>query len=187
MRNKENEYDHLIEKVYDHFDRLVEMLMYRGLSMDDALDLTQEVLIKASRKIKQLRDPDKLEAWINKIANRDATRAIKKLAAERERTVSYIIDEKTGEEVDIYETLPHKDNVEDVVCSDESEKELRKLIRSVGKDKSDIFIKHNLEGYGLNEIATARNENQNTIRSTHVRTRKKLQAVVGEAMREEEL
>ena len=77
--------------------------------------------------------------------------------------------------------------MEDVVCSDESEKELRKLIRSVGKEKGDIFIKHNLEGYGLNEIAAARNENQNTIRSTHVRTRKKLQAVVGEAMREEEL
>jgi len=40
MRNKGNEYDHLIERVYEHFDRLVEMLMYRGLSMDDALDVT---------------------------------------------------------------------------------------------------------------------------------------------------
>lgn len=187
MRNNENDYDHLIERVYEQYDQLVEMLMYRGLSMDDAMDVTQEVLIKACRKIRQLRDPAKLEAWLRKIAMRDAARAIKKLDAEKERTVSYIVSEATGEETDIYEVIPHKDNVEDTVCSNESKEKLHELINSVGKDKSDIFIKHNLEGYNLTEIADARGENQSTIRSKHIRTRKKLQRIVGEAIREEEL
>lgn len=187
MRNNENEYDHLIEKAYEQYDHLVEMLMRKGLSMDDAMDVTQEVLLKACRKIRQLRDPDKLKAWVNKIAIRDAARAIKKLDAEKERTVSYIVSETTGEETDIYEVMPHKDTVEDIVCSNESKEKLHELISSVGKDKSDIFIKHNVEGYNLTEIADARGENQSTIRSKHIRARKKLQTIVGEAIREEEL
>lgn len=187
MKNKDNEYDHLIDKIYDQYDPLVEMLVRKGLSMADAQDVTQEVLIKASRKIIQLRDPDKLTAWVRKIADRDANKAIKKLNAEREKTVSYVVDEKTGEETDIYETIPHKDTVEGTVCGKESRNKLYELIKNAGKDESDIFVLHNVGGYSLNEIADAREENRSTIRSKHSRTRKKLQEAVIESIGKGEL
>lgn len=187
MKKKENEYDHLLERIYDQYDPLVEMLVRKGLSMADAQDVTQEVLIKASRKIRQLRDPDKLKAWVRKIAERDANKALKKLNAEREMTTSYVVDEKTGAETDIYETIPHKETVEDVVCSKESKRKLYELIKSTGKDESEIFVLHNVGGYNLTEIADARDENQSTIRSKHSRTRKKLQKAVGEAIGKGEL
>lgn len=187
MKNKDNDYDRLIARVYDQYDDLVEMLMYRGLSMDDAQDVTQDVLMKACRKIRQLREPEKLRAWIRKIAEREASRTFKKLAAKREREVSYIVDEKTEEETDIYEVVADKENVEDIVCSKESEEKLLDLIDSVGKEESDIFILHNVSGYPLTEIAKALDENKSTVRSKHSRTRKKLQRVVGEALGKEEL
>lgn len=184
---KNNDFDHLIERIYDQYDDLVEMLVHRGLSMDDALDVTQEVLIKACNKIIQLRDPDKLRAWVRKIANREASKALKRLAAEREREVSYIANESTGEETDIYEIVPDEETVEDIVCRNEREERLLELIDSVGEEESAVFVLHNYNGYYLREIAGAMEVKESTVRSRHSRTRKKLQKVVGEAIRKGEL
>ena len=187
MKFNDNDYDRLIERVYDQYDGLVAMLMHRGLDMDDAQDVTQEVLIKACRKIKQLRDPNKIGAWIRKIANRDASKKLKELAAERDRQVSYIFNEKTGDETDIYDTVADKETVEDIVCRNESEEKLLELIDSVGEEESAIFVLHNDNGYHLKEIASALEAKETTVRSRHSRVRKKLQKVVGEAIGKGEL
>lgn len=187
MKINDNDYDHLIERVYDQYDDLVEMLVYRGLSMDDAHDVTQDVLIKVCRKIIQLRDPNKLKAWVRKIANREASKVLKKLAAEHEREISYVVNERTGDETDIYETLPDKETVEDIICNNESEEKLLELIGSIGETESAIFVLHNVNGYHLTEIASALEENESTVRSRHSRTRNKLKRVVGEAIGKGEL
>lgn len=187
MNKCDNEYDHLIKKAYAEFDGLVAMLMHKGLDMDDAMDVAQDVLVKACTKIGQLRDPDKLRAWLRRIAIRDAYKMRKKRAAEREREISYIVNESTGEETDIYDTVAAKETVEDIVCKNEREEKLLELIDSMGEEESAIFVKHHVDGYRLTEIASALEKNTSTVRCKHGRTKKKLKKVVGEAIGKGEL
>lgn len=183
MKNEDN--DHLIERIYAYYDDVVVTLRRRGLPMDDAVDIAKEVLIKADRKCMQLRDPDKLRGWIMKIANREATRQLKKLSEKWDREVSSYHDLESGAEIAIYEFLPSQENVEEQICAAEGEKMILNLLDNLNDREQTIFIRHNIEGYMLKEVAEELGVKETTVRSIHSRAIKKLSTMAEKIMREE--
>lgn len=185
MKVLEKEYDHLV-KIYSYFNDVVEYVVCLGLNLDDAQDVAQDVLVKACRKHLQLRDPDKMRAWIMKIAYREGMRYIKKLSKQWKREVSYVEDTKKDEEIDIYEVLPLVKSAEEEACDYEREDRLIDVLNELNDREWLVFVKHNVEGYKLKEIAEDNNINENTVRSIHSRTCKKLAAKLEKRIREEE-
>lgn len=185
MMNRDSEHDHLL-KIYGYFDDVVEYVRCLGLSKDDAYDMAQDVLIKADKKRLQLRDPDKLKAWIMKIAYRDTMRRLKKLSKQWKNEVSYVNDMETGEEFDIYELLPSVKSAEEYACDYETEYLLQDVLKELNDREQTIFVMHNVEGYKLKEIAELLDINESTVRSIHSRTCKKFMAKLEKRIREED-
>jgi len=185
MKKKDNENDRL-QEIYGHFDDVVEYVMCFGMNMADAEDVAQETLKKACMKHLQLRDPDKLRAWIMKIAYRNAMHHLKKLSKQWKHETSYVKDTETGEEIDIYEMLPAVKSAEESLCDYEREDLLLDVLRELSDKEWHVFVRHNVEGYKLKEIAEMLDINESTIRSIHSRVRKKLAGRLEELMGEED-
>ncbi len=185
MKNKDSDHDHLT-KIYGYFDDVVEYVMCLGLNMEDAMDVAQEVLIKACRKHFQLREPNKLRAWIMKIAYRDALRYLKKRSKQWKHEISYIKDIETGEEIDVYDILPATKSAEECACDDEGEARLFDILETLNEKEYVIFVMHNVRGYKLREIAELLDIKESTARSIHSRTRKKLAAKIENLQRKED-
>jgi len=185
MKKKVNEHDRY-QEIYGHFDDIVEYVMCLGMNMDDAEDVAQETLKKACMKHLQLRDPNKLRAWIMKIAYRNAMHQLKKLSKQWKHEASYVKDIETGEEIDIYEVIPAEKSAEECLCDFEREERLLDVLRELSDKEWHVFVKHNVEGYKLKEIAEMLDINESTVRSIHSRVRKKLAGKLEKLIGEED-
>lgn len=178
--------DLLVERIYDQFDMVYEALIFKGMTRDDAHDVTQETLIKAVRKRRQLRDLDKLKPWLLKIADREAKHYLKKQTKRWDREVHTVTNVETGQEIDIFETVEDKETVEKIVCEAERRQKLQELINLLNKKERIIFVRHHFHGYRLKEIAEDLGIKETTVRSIHSRTCKKLPAMAEKLFRKED-
>ena len=161
--------DNLIERVYALHGDVVRKLMRKGVDISEAPDIAVGILLDAVEHIHQLKNPDKLEAWVMAIAENGANRYLRERAKRWEKEISTVSDMETGEEIDIYDILADEMTVEKILRHAENTAMLGELLSCLGEKERIIFLMRNLEGMKFKEIAKTLNLNENTVRSIHSR------------------
>lgn len=182
----EKDYESLKKRIYDEYPAVMDRLAYRGVDAADLEDLASNVMILAMRKRHQLRDADKLAAWLGKITDNEARAYLRRKAKLWEREVSKISNVETGEELDAVDTLAAEYTVEEIVCSIETRDKLVELIDCLNEKERIIFKMHNVDSYKLNEIAKYLGLKESTVRSIHSRTCRKLRQRAEKILRKED-
>lgn len=182
----EKDYESLKKRIYDEYPAVIDRLAHRGVDSVDLEDIASNVMILAMRKRRQLRDADKLAAWLRKITDNEARAYLRRKARLWEREVSVISNMETGEEIDALDMLTAEYTVEEIVCSIEVRDKLMELIDCLNERESIIFNMHNVDGYKLNEIAKYLGLKESTVRSIHSRTCRKLKQRAKKILRKED-
>jgi RNA polymerase sigma-70 factor, ECF subfamily len=160
-------------RLYDaNVDRIYR-LMYRMAGEEHlAKDFTQEVFLRAYRKLDQFRGDSKFSTWLHSIAVSVALNGLRKVDRHRKR--EHALDEVSG-------SLP-------AAPSKRAEPGVRERIQAAVDDLPDIyrtvFLMHDLEGYGHGEIATSLGVAEGTSKARLSRARAKLREALGDAMQE---
>lgn len=182
----EKDYESLKKRIYDEYPAVMDRLARRGVNTDDLEDIASNVMLLAMRKRHQLRDADKLAAWLGKIADNEARMYLRRKAKLWEREGSVISNMETGDEINVADTLAAEYTVEEIVCSIETKDELMELIDCLNEKERIIFKMHNVDSYKLNEIAKYLGLKESTVRSIHSRTCRKLRQRAEKILRKED-
>lgn len=106
---------------------------------DRASDATQDALVAAWRDLSALRDPDKFDAWVNRVLIRSCHREARR---DRQR--------RTVEVRELpLDHLATTDDLPTVFDRDQLERGFRRL----GVDERAIIVLHHVEGFPLTEVA----------------------------------
>jgi RNA polymerase sigma-70 factor (ECF subfamily) len=143
----------------DEFDRRfglarsrLEAICASLVGPSDASDIVHDVYITARTRLGQLRDSDRLEAWLARIAVNECH----ELHRRRRRLSGYpvaVLEAPAGSSSDVA---------------------LRELIERLPPRERTILVLHYGHGYGLDEIASLLDLNYATVRSVIARTRLRL-------------
>jgi RNA polymerase sigma-70 factor (ECF subfamily) len=118
----------------------------------DAEDLVQETYVRASERLDQLRDPDRFEAWLVRIALNEAMSLHRRRRSERHRL----------------RRAPHD------VGAPATDLGLRELVERLDPRERAIVVLHYGYGYRMNEIATLLGLSQINVRTLAHRARRRL-------------
>lgn len=118
--------------------------------IDRAEDALQDALVIAWRDLRDLRDPDRFDAWVHRLLTHVC---IAQARRERRRAANL--------RVLVFEDLAAPDDVLSVADRDQLERGFRRL----APDERAILVLHHYVGYGPSEIAEMLGRPAGTIRS----------------------
>jgi RNA polymerase sigma-70 factor, ECF subfamily len=153
--------------LFEQFERTVYSVILRRLgNKDAALDLQQEVFRHVTRRLPQLREPERFAGWLRQVANRMAINA-----ATRGGPLQCTCLEKI-EEPSVRESLETQ--------MDESERAtlLRIIMQKLKPDDAQCLVLFYLEGWRLKEIAAFLNIPIGTVKRRIHTARKRLRALI---------
>lgn len=182
----ERDYDHLIERIYARYDNVVRRISRRGVDEEDAPDLAVKLMLDAVSALHQLRDPDKLDAWLNTIVDRGVSKYFKEKFTAWEREVSAVMDYEAGEEIDIYEFVADETTVEELIRIAEKTDMICEVLSCLDDKEWNIFIMRNLEEFKFREIAEMLEINENTVKTVNRRSCVKLKKQAEKLFRKED-
>ena len=97
--------------LYDRYARLVRALFHSGGLPDNVVDdLTQECFLRAFRKLRSLREPDKFGSWISGMARRMTRETRRSLVRDRHQSVDPD-DEPISPETDFTEGIQEQEEL----------------------------------------------------------------------------
>ena len=182
----EKDYDHLIERIYDRYDNVVRRIVHKGVDMDEAPDLAIKLMLDAVGALHQLREPDKLDAWLNTIVDRGVSRYFKEQAITWEKEISHVMDYEAGEEIDIYDLLADETDVEELIRIAEKTDMIMDVLNCLADKEWSIFVMRNLDGFKFREISEILDINENTVKTIHRRSCIKLKKQAERLYRKED-
>ncbi len=149
---------------------------YLSKECEDILDLTQDVLVKMSKNIKNLREPKKFKSWLNQIVTnifydhiRSKNRKLQTVPIEKKE------DEMNEKCTNIIE-LPSKcKNPEENTLGGELNELIEKSIHKLPDSFRLAIVLREFQGLTYEEIAAITNTNVGTVKSRIARARNKLQ------------
>ena len=147
-------------------------LKYLGVTSDDILDLTQEILVKISKNLKSLKHNGMYKSWSNQITIRhfyDYLRKKKKFKG-KIKVVCELDSDENKEEIPDYKTNPIKE-----VLSHELDDIIKNSINKLPNQYKIVIIMRELQGLSYEQIAQATKTNVGTVKSRIARAREKLQ------------
>jgi len=130
----------------------------------DARDATQETFIAAWRRIRELRDPDRFEAWLQRIAVNSARMALRARGRRRVREIP------SG---DVAALATTADGAARSIRSDPDL--LGAALDVLSTDQRTILVLHHLEGHGVTELAEILTVPVGTVKSRLHTARRALQ------------
>lgn len=160
---------------YNSINRLLAM---QNVERQDREDLLHEIFIKAFKKLEQLREPEKMDAWLWTITRNEVNGYWRRIMKNREMEKS--LDAETSPELpaelgdDYYRGLAEE--LERFCERDELVDALHKL-----NEKTLILFRlHYFGGYKLKEIAQITGDSESTIKSRHKRGLVRLREILTE-------
>ncbi len=122
----------------ENLDRVYRWSVFLGLSRPDAQDVTQEVLLTATRNIRRLKGEQSLRPWLFQITRR--------LVANRRKTVwiRRVMRRDADEETAFQETRAQEI---------ENEIAVRACLRKIPQEQSCVLILMEIEGHSRRETA----------------------------------
>ena len=130
----------------------------------DARDATQETFIAAWRRIRELRDPERFEAWLQRIAVNSARMALRARGRRRVREIP------SG---DVAALATTADGAARSIRSDPDL--LGAALDVLSTDQRTILVLHHLEGHGVTELAEILTVPVGTVKSRLHTARRALQ------------
>lgn len=165
---------------YNSINRLLAM---QNVERQDREDLLHEIFMKAFRKLGQLRDPEKMDAWLWTITRNEVNRYWRRIMNGREMEKS--LDAETtpvlsAEVSDAY----YRGLAEELERFCEHD-ELAAALHKLNEKTLILFRLHYFGGYKLKEIAQIPGDSESTIKSRHKRGLIRLREILTE-MREKD-
>ena len=155
----------------------------QNVERQDREDLLHEIFMKAFRKLGQLRDPEKMDAWLWTITRNEVNRYWRRIMNGREMEKS--LDAETtpvlsAEVSDAY----YRGLAEELERFCEHD-ELAAALHKLNEKTLILFRLHYFGGYKLKEIAQITGDSESTIKSRHKRGLIRLREILTE-MREKD-
>ncbi len=153
------------ELVILHHKEIFRMVYYRTGSQMDAEDLTQEIFIRMSKKLRQLRDPDRFRGWLHLIA----LNQIKDFY--RKRHLLFFFSNPNDFEEN--ELTPKTDNPEKQVLEKQFWLHFFELTQKMPRMEREVFTLRYLDQLSIREIAETLKRNESTVKTHLYRALKK--------------
>jgi RNA polymerase sigma-70 factor (ECF subfamily) len=160
-------FDGIVRTEVDHVYRLA--LAITG-NETDAADATQEAFLHAWRHVRELRDPDRFDAWLGRIIVNQARMVLR---SRRRRLVREI----AVSDVDADARHPH---AAAAAAATEDALALRAALARLPADQRVILALRHLEGRGIAEIAAILGVPEGTAKSRLFTARRALEAALAE-------
>lgn len=166
--------DDRIDLLFSHYDKVTHYLSVFDMHPEDVEDAVQDTFIEALKNLKQLRDTDKIEFWLLKIAKRVA---ISRMTKNKKQ------GNTEGSIADFAETLTPvslicEDNSMDDLLAQADRAELKALISRLSEKEQKVLLLQFVYGYKLKDIARVIGESDTNTRSISKRGRDKLRAMI---------
>ena len=114
--------------------------------LDDARDLTQEIFLRIYRRLDSCRDPERLLAWILKLARHAC---IDHLRRRRSRQPW-----RRDDAVPLSSLAHGQPTPEDVSCRESSQRLVRRALQRLGRRHREVLILREIQGLPLEEVAS---------------------------------
>ncbi|WP_256131734.1 RNA polymerase sigma factor [Anaerovorax odorimutans] len=165
---------------YNSINRL---LAIHNVERQDREDLLHEIFIKALRKLGQLRDVEKMDAWLWSITRNEVNRYWRDIMKNREMVKS--LDAETS-----YSLAAEIDDDHYRALAEELEhfcerSELTAALRKLNEKTLILFRLYYFEGYKLKEVAQITGDSESAVKSRHKRGLESLREILSE-MREKD-
>lgn len=153
--------------LYERFSpKMLGVCMRYARDRSEAEDFLQEGFIKVFKNIENLRNPQQLEGWIERIIVNTALEHIRKKKSPK------------GHEVDLDDNVDVE--VDEQVTDELGREELLKLIQDLPEGFRAVFNMYAIEGYSHKEIAKTLDIQEGTSKSQFARAKTLLQQKVVE-------
>jgi RNA polymerase sigma-70 factor, ECF subfamily len=137
----------------------------------DARDAAQETFVAAWRQLPRLREPERFEAWLQRVAVNAARMALRARGRRRIREIpSSTVTAMPDRAVDVAAGRPHRD---DVAILDAA-------LTTLSVEQRSILVLHHLEGRSLIELAATLDIPVGTAKSRLYAARRALAAAISD-------
>ena len=154
--------------VLKYEQKIVNLVMRYVRDPEQALDISQEAFIKASRALPRFRGDSAFSPWLYRIAVNTAKNY---LAAQRRRPTDIELDLQDPEQYGLHAKLKETDTPEGVSLSNELKETVERAIAALPEDLRTAIILRELEGMSYEEIAQTMECPVGTVRSRLFRAR----------------
>lgn len=135
-----NLYQLYAKRIFNFVFRLIE-------KREEAEDITQDVFFIVFNRIQELKEPDRFDSWLYRIARNEVYQRVRKKRA----GILSIDDEETGMENSLVSDRSDGDPLETVLQSELGE-EIKKALRSLPFKMKEVFILSVMEEKSYEEI-----------------------------------
>jgi len=161
----------LKELICKEYPNLIRHLRVLEVEADDLEDVADEVIEKALKYYRNLREPEKIGAWIKTIADNTAKRYFRK--KNRRDKLRVDLNTEFGE-IDIEDILVEEVTTEKIIVEAEARELVETLLDTLSADGRRIVRMRFWGEYKFREMADILNLNENTVKSIYFRSLKKL-------------
>ena len=136
-------------KIYDLYARKVLNFIYRMInSVEEAEDLTQETFVTVYQKLRSLKDDEKFEPWLFRIARNFV---YQKYRSRSPATVSVDAVDEDGQPV--IQPIDTRKNPDEAFQAEELEQIVQEVIMNLPEKYREVFVLTAIRGYSYQQIA----------------------------------
>ena len=159
-------------------------LYYLKNSKEDILDNTQEILLKMSKNLKNLKNPKAFKSWLNQIVMRFYYDTIRK-KNRNPQTIPVEKISKNNDNFNPYEWLliDKKKKPDEHSLYKELDEIITQAIKSLPEQLKIAIVLREFQGLSYDDIAEVTNSNLGTVKSRIARARNKLQEILQDYMK----
>lgn len=143
--------------------RIFRMIFYRTRSRQDAEDICQDVFLKAYRSLKKLKQPERFESWLFRIA---VNRVNDYHRRNKFRALFSALDDRDREDYSEPPTAGSNSAVEAVVRKEFWER-VQAMLQQLSKMEQEVFLLRFMDDLGIKEIADILRKSESTVK-THL-------------------
>ncbi len=167
------------------YDDIGRLLSIHNVHAQDREDLLHDIFVNALRSLHKLRDPDKMNAWLWKIARNEVRQYWRNVLKNRKLMRSL-------DSGDVEAQMPPVDDanyrrLEKKIDRMIDRQELERTLSRLSDKTLDLLHLYYFEGYALREISHIIGENEGTVKSRHARGLIRLRQILVAARVEKKL
>ena len=167
------------QKIYEAFARKVLNFIYRMVgSVEEAEDLTQETFVAVYKKLESLKDNDKFEPWLFRIARNFVYQRYRARSP-----VSVSIDALDEEGHPITQLIDQRKNPDEVFAARELEDVVQNEINNLPEKYREVFVLSAIQRLSYQEIADTTNRSLPSVKTDIHRARLEVRKRVKEYLR----
>ena len=142
---------------------------------EDAMDISQEVFLKAYLQLENFRGDSKFSVWLYRMTYNLCIDFLRKTTKYTTVSITYTDDD---DEVADFEIPDLRDLPEETLLTNESRRIITESIEELGNAHREILIMREMTGMSYEEISETLNINEGTVKSRLARARKNLTTIL---------